>query len=207
MGQAEDVPVRRVFQLATFELACVRQPLVNHADAVAATTTALTSLLKPIARRPAMVATDRAVTARREPKFSGRQNGSRQDRCRVGPRVNPRLDPFSLPVRFEAADEAADGRRRIVELHRERVVVRRSVRGMRMALNMPVAAFRGVAIRLHREPGYLRKIPRRPRSPSCSNTTIRLCRCRCLLRPRPTTSSPNGSPGAACWAAALGRRR
>jgi len=59
-----------------------------------------------------------------------------------------RLDPFSLPVRFEAADEAADGRRRVVDLHRERVVLRRSVRGMRMALNMPVAAFRGVAIRL-----------------------------------------------------------
>ena len=59
-----------------------------------------------------------------------------------------RLDPFSLPVRFEAADEAADERLRIVDLHRERVVVRRSVRGMRMALNLPVAAFRGVAIRL-----------------------------------------------------------
>jgi hypothetical protein len=59
-----------------------------------------------------------------------------------------RLDPFSLPVRFEAADDAADGRRRVVDLHRERVVLRRSVRGMRMALNMPVAAFRGVAIRL-----------------------------------------------------------
>jgi hypothetical protein len=59
-----------------------------------------------------------------------------------------RLDPFSLPVRFEAADEAADERLRIVDLHRERVVLRRSVRGMRMALNMPVAAYRGVAIRL-----------------------------------------------------------
>jgi Family of unknown function (DUF6101) len=59
-----------------------------------------------------------------------------------------RLDPFSLPVRFEAADEAADGRRRVIDLHRERVVVRRSVRGMRMALNLPVAGFRGVAIRL-----------------------------------------------------------
>ena len=59
-----------------------------------------------------------------------------------------RLDPFSLPVRFEAADEAADERRRIVDLHRERVVLRRSVRGMRMALNLPVSAFRGVAIRL-----------------------------------------------------------
>jgi hypothetical protein len=48
-----------------------------------------------------------------------------------------RLDPFSLPVRFEAADASADGRRCVVDLHRERVV-----------LNVPVAAFRGVAIRL-----------------------------------------------------------
>ncbi len=59
-----------------------------------------------------------------------------------------RLDPFSLPVRFEAADDAADERLRVVDLHRERVVLRRSIRGIRMALNMPVAAFRGVAIRL-----------------------------------------------------------
>jgi hypothetical protein len=62
-----------------------------------------------------------------------------------------RLDPFSLPVRFEAADEAADGCRRVVDLHRERVVLRRTLHGMRMALNMPVAAYRGVAIRLHRD--------------------------------------------------------
>jgi Family of unknown function (DUF6101) len=59
-----------------------------------------------------------------------------------------RLDPFSLPVRFEAADEAADERRRVIDLHRERIVVRRCVRGMRMALNLPLTAFRGVAIRL-----------------------------------------------------------
>jgi hypothetical protein len=66
-----------------------------------------------------------------------------------------RLDPFSLPVRFEAADDAADERRRVVDLHRERVVLRRSVRGIRMALNMPVAAFRGVAIRMQGEAGTL----------------------------------------------------
>jgi Family of unknown function (DUF6101) len=59
-----------------------------------------------------------------------------------------RLDPFSLPVRFQAADAAADERLRIVDLHRERVVVRRSVRGMRMAVSLPVAAYRGIAIRL-----------------------------------------------------------
>jgi hypothetical protein len=64
----------------------------------------------------------------------------------MGPSL--RLDPFALPVRFEAADEAADERRRVIDLHRERVVVRRTLRGMRMALNLPVAAFRGVAIRL-----------------------------------------------------------
>jgi len=64
-----------------------------------------------------------------------------------------RLDPFALPVRFTAADAAADERLRVVDLHRERVVLRRTVAGMRMALNMPVAAFRGVAIRLVGEAG------------------------------------------------------
>ncbi len=69
-------------------------------------------------------------------------------RIAAGSGRTARLDPFSLPVRFETADEGADGRCRVVDLHRERVVLRRSVRGMRMAVNMPVAAFRGVAIRL-----------------------------------------------------------
>jgi hypothetical protein len=58
-----------------------------------------------------------------------------------------RLDPFALPVRFSAADAAADGRSREVELTRERVVVRRAVAGIRMAVNMPISAYRGVAIR------------------------------------------------------------
>ncbi len=58
-----------------------------------------------------------------------------------------RLDPFSLPVRFAASDAAADERVRHVELYRERVVVRRSLAGMRMALNMPVSAYTGVAFR------------------------------------------------------------
>jgi hypothetical protein len=60
-----------------------------------------------------------------------------------------RLDPFSLPARFETVDDAADGRVRFVDLHSRRVVVRRSVRGMLMAISLPVAAFRGVSIRLH----------------------------------------------------------
>jgi hypothetical protein len=58
-----------------------------------------------------------------------------------------RLDPFCLPVRFAAKDAAADERVRHVELHRERIVVRRSVRGMPMAFNMPVSAFSGISVR------------------------------------------------------------
>ncbi len=37
-----------------------------------------------------------------------------------------RLDPFALPLRFVDADFAADGQVRHVELHRERVVLRRA---------------------------------------------------------------------------------
>ena len=85
-----------------------------------------------------------------EPEFSRRQMEAGRIAAGSGRAwaCPQRLDPFSLPVRFEAADEAADERRCVVDLHRERVVLRRSVRGMRMALNMPVTAFRGVAIRL-----------------------------------------------------------
>jgi hypothetical protein len=59
-----------------------------------------------------------------------------------------RLDPFGLPVRFSASDAAADGRVRDVELYRERVVLRRSLQGMRMALNMPLSAFDGISLQL-----------------------------------------------------------
>ncbi len=59
-----------------------------------------------------------------------------------------RLDPFALPLSFAASDAAADGRVRQVELFHKRVVVRRSVAGMRMALNMPVSAFAGVSLRM-----------------------------------------------------------
>jgi hypothetical protein len=59
-----------------------------------------------------------------------------------------RLDPFALPLCFEASDLTADERVRVVELHRERVVLRRALRGIKMALNLPVAAYRGVAIRM-----------------------------------------------------------
>ncbi|MDE1934881.1 DUF6101 family protein [Bradyrhizobium sp.] len=73
-----------------------------------------------------------------------------------------RLDPLSLPVSFDAQDVRADNGVRRVELHRERVVLRRAVQGMRMAINLRVSDFRGIALRgiddaqtlvlLHRDP-------------------------------------------------------
>lgn len=59
-----------------------------------------------------------------------------------------RLDPLTLPVRFSAFDGCADGRVRLVEVHRERVILRRAVRGIRMALSVPLASFLGVSIRI-----------------------------------------------------------
>jgi hypothetical protein len=58
-----------------------------------------------------------------------------------------RLDPLSLPVSFDAHDTRADGGVRQIELHRERVVLRRALHGMRMALNIRVSDFLGVALR------------------------------------------------------------
>jgi hypothetical protein len=58
-----------------------------------------------------------------------------------------RLDPHSLPVSFDAHDTRADGGVRHIELHRERVILRRAVAGMRMAINVRVRDFLGVALR------------------------------------------------------------
>ena len=58
-----------------------------------------------------------------------------------------RLDPLSLPVSFDAHDVRADGGVRQIELHRERVILRRAVHGMQMAVNIRVSDFLGVALR------------------------------------------------------------
>jgi hypothetical protein len=71
--------------------------------------------------------------------------------CRAipaGSSRDERLDPLALPLRFEVADVAADQRVRSVELTRERVVVRRAVRGMLMAVNLPVKSYLGIALRI-----------------------------------------------------------
>jgi len=73
-----------------------------------------------------------------------------------------RLDPLSLPARFETRDGRADGGSRQIEINRERVVVRRMVRGMRMTLQLRMPEFIGIARRqtedaealvlIHRDP-------------------------------------------------------
>ena len=80
-----------------------------------------------------------------------------------------RLDPLSLPVSFAAHDIRADGGVRQVELHRERVILRRAVHGMRMAINVRVSDFLGIATR---EQGDGRAVVLVHRDPSLS---IPLC--------------------------------
>ena len=58
-----------------------------------------------------------------------------------------RLDPLSLPISFHAHDARADGCVRQVELHRERVVLHRAVRGMQMSVKLRVSDFLGVSVR------------------------------------------------------------
>jgi hypothetical protein len=58
-----------------------------------------------------------------------------------------RLDPLSLPVSFDAHDARADGGVRQIEIHRERVVLRRALHGIRMSVNIRVSDFLGVALR------------------------------------------------------------
>src|SRR5262245_2498939 len=132
---------------ASSEIPATAATACQSCDAFARRYEPLTREFKRIATALWHCRGNRAATARRGPSYSGRQMEA--GRIAAGSSRTSRLDPFSLPVRFEAADEAADERRRVVDLHRERVVVRRCVSGMRMALNPPVSAFRGVVIRLN----------------------------------------------------------
>jgi hypothetical protein len=59
-----------------------------------------------------------------------------------------RLDPMALPVSFPANDAGADEQVRQVEIHRERVVVRRAVRGVPMRVSLPTSDYLGVTIRI-----------------------------------------------------------
>jgi hypothetical protein len=58
-----------------------------------------------------------------------------------------RLDPHALPVRYAARDSGADGQTRDIELDRDRVVLRREVRGIPMTIGVRVSEFTGVTLR------------------------------------------------------------
>lgn len=59
-----------------------------------------------------------------------------------------RLDPAQLPTRYAAPDRGADGGQRSIDLHADRVVIRRTASGARMKLQLPVSSYRGVAVRV-----------------------------------------------------------
>lgn len=57
-----------------------------------------------------------------------------------------RLDPASLPTRYLMPDAGADGGKRAVDLFHDGLIIRRTVGGARMKLNLPFAAYQGVAV-------------------------------------------------------------
>jgi hypothetical protein len=57
-----------------------------------------------------------------------------------------RLAPHALPASYVARDGGADGQIRNIELDRERVVLRRAVRGIPMKVGVPMSDFRGVML-------------------------------------------------------------
>lgn len=67
--------------------------------------------------------------------------------CPAGSGRALRLDPLTMPIRFDAHDARADGHIRQIELHNERIVLRRSLQGMRMAINVRIRDFLGIARR------------------------------------------------------------
>ena len=71
----------------------------------------------------------------------------------AGSSRDERLDPFTLPAHFTLANKTADAGLCFVELSRERVLLRRMVRGMKMAVNVPVSAYFGIALRMEATAG------------------------------------------------------
>jgi hypothetical protein len=59
-----------------------------------------------------------------------------------------RLDPTAMPLRFAAVDPACDDGRRSVLLDSDRVVLARRLGPVAMKIALPVASYRGVALRI-----------------------------------------------------------
>jgi hypothetical protein len=67
----------------------------------------------------------------------------------AGSSRDERLDPFRLPVLFAVEDNTADWRLRTVELASERVVLRRTLRGMKMTISLPISNYLGIALQIN----------------------------------------------------------
>jgi hypothetical protein len=76
----------------------------------------------------------------------------------------------SRRLRIEADDPRADNRRRVIDIAREAVVIRRSVAGVAMTIRVPSIAYRGVALRLakHSVHGVRREVRLEHRDPDLS---------------------------------------
>jgi hypothetical protein len=59
-----------------------------------------------------------------------------------------KLDPARLPLNFTSPDDAADGGERAVTLDADRIVMARRISDVAMKINLPLTAYRGVAIRV-----------------------------------------------------------
>ena len=59
-----------------------------------------------------------------------------------------KLDPARLPLNFSSPDATADGGERTVTLAVDRIVMARRISDVAMKINLPLAAYRGVAIRV-----------------------------------------------------------
>ncbi len=62
--------------------------------------------------------------------------------------INVMSPSRAAPVRIEAGDPRSDDRRRVVEVTRDGVTIRRAVAGVAMAVRVDARAFRGVALRI-----------------------------------------------------------
>ena len=59
-----------------------------------------------------------------------------------------KLDPARLPLNFNSPDAAADGGQRSITLDADRIVMARRISDVAMKINLPLTAYRGVAIRI-----------------------------------------------------------
>ena len=87
------------------------------------------------------------MTGRHKPGWEGFEASTHGRSLSPGSSRALRLDPHNLPVRYAARDNGADGQVRNVELDRERIVLRREVRGISMKIGVLVTEFAGVTMR------------------------------------------------------------